>query len=286
MGESDFSFNPQMSRRLLMAGAVGASLAGPHLAMPAEGAPAADGKEVVPTFIRLCGRADGKPAYWVMRGVRYLWSGSREPVPLYNVDMIYVVKFTPGENGEYVCAGQANSYSTDFNGKIIKSFINPLTGKEESFWTGSPYPPLYYIFKPDGQRVYKPSSGDEPLALNKMHGAMRFQRGFPDEIVAEEHWIDGYKSDDETPHYSEVAVTYRTKSPKLVLNGASYENVTKTHIISRHWPHGGGETVHAPELMGIYYGRKYLTSEEAYAVPGMKDVEIVGPGTFKQLAEF
>jgi hypothetical protein len=282
------SYNHDISRRFLVASAVGvsaAAVAGKHFATATE-APGVNNKELAPTFARLLGRADGKSAYWVMRGVRYLWTGSREPVPLYNVDMLTVVKFTPTENGEYLVGTLENSYSTDFNGKIIKSFINPLTNKEESFWTGSPYPPTYYTLKPDGQRVHKASGGDAALTLEKMQGTVRFQRGFPGEIVVEDRWNDAFKTEDGTPHYAEVAVHYRTESPKLILNGASYENVTKTHVISRHWPHEGGETVHAPQLLGIYHGRKYHSAEEAYAVPGVKDVEIVGPGTLKQIAEF
>jgi hypothetical protein len=276
-----------LSRRLLMAGAVGsaAAVAGARLTMAAETAPESS-KDLLPAFARLLGRADGKPAYWVMRGVRYLWSGSREPVPLYNVDMIYVAKFTPGENGEYLVGTMENSYLTDFNGKIIKSFTNPLTGQEEALATGSPNPPAYNILKPDGQRVHKPSASDAAISMEKSEGTVRFQRGFPGEIVIVEDRWHSYKSKDGSPNYAEVSIHHRTESPKLILNGASYENVTKTYVATRNWPHGGGETLHAPELLGIYHARKYLSSEEAYAVPGVKDIEIVGPGTLKQIAEF
>jgi hypothetical protein len=282
------SLNGFLSRRRLLAAPAAlssASATGKNSPITSEAR--GEGKNITTEFVRLCGRTDGVSAYWVMRGVRYLWTGSREPAPLYNVDMLTVMNFKRQDNGDYLVGILENSYSTDIQtGKIIDSFINPLTGKEESFWVGSPYPPLYTVLTADGQKMHKNSVGDKSIDYDRGHGALRFQRGFPGEIVVEDRDNATFKSTDGSPHYADLSITYRAQSPRLITGGAGYENVTKTHIITRHWPHGGGETVHAPQLMGIYYGRKYYTAEEAYAVPGVKDVEVMGPGTLKQIAEF
>ncbi len=289
MDSSDFSLNNSVSRRFLMAGAVGMSAAaamGHSIAASAKSTPAIGDEDLTATFVKLNGRADGKPAYWVTRGVRYLWTGSREPVPLYHVDTITVPKFTARGNGEYEAAILENSYATDLTtGKIITTFLNPLTGKEEPFVAAALLSGKYTLTA-KGENIKEDAAGDKVTGVQSTRGGIRFMRGFPGEIVIEERSNSSFGSENGIPHYADLVAQFRTESSKLDKTGVSYKKVTKTFVISRHWPHGGAETVYAPQIVGIYHGRKYLTSEEAYAIPGVKETDVLTPGTLKQMAEF
>ncbi len=276
-----------LARRDLLASA-GALASGMSL-LAAKGAFAKEegnlGAPAGPDYGRLRASLDGRPAYWLSRGVKYAISDF-EIMPIHGFNMLEGISCTPQTDGGYLFRIFEAPYASDLDtGSVIDVFTNPLTGKEVSIPHIQPLS-LFYAVDQAGNLTIP--SGDPRLGKVEFSGFVQSRRSFSSEVLSEERFVTrspARENSSEKPVLTEL-INYTGAASSLNEDGVLFTQARKSIVVFRNGLDGPRKGGYPPMLLALYEGLKFMSIDEAVQETGETQMERTHPGFLKQLAKF
>lgn len=237
-------------------------------ALPATAATSAAGN-VVDDYVRLRTHADGRPAWWLSRGTRYLLADF-QLTPLHAMNMASAVVADRKDDGSFVVRTLEGSYSTDLeSAELIDGFVNPSTGARVPL-ASSPPVVVTYQYHSDGRMTYP--VGAPPRPGTEMRGALAHRAAFGGAVSIEERFSVR----------TQTATTTSNLGEQIVFRAGS-EGSTKTVVVMRNWPYGQEQSF---LLLAVYEGRRFDSFEAFMDEIGAARLDTAQPGFRQRLADY
>jgi hypothetical protein len=230
-------------------------------------------------YVKIRTRNDGKPVYWLSRGVKYLLADYRL-TPLHGFNMVSSVVADKMADGGFTVRTLEAAVAVDLTGmKVTSSFFNPLTKTDENIPATAPMV-VAYDFALDG--IMTLPANDPRRAKSDFSGQIAVRTGMTDHITIEERFVIRPK-DGGASALSEV-ITYTAEHATWQEASSAYTQARKSLAVLRNWNFGGGDT--SAMLLSTYDGRKFMTLNELLAEIGAENIERAHPGFTQKLTGF
>jgi len=234
---------------------------------------------------RLRASLDGRPAYWLSRGVKYALSDF-EITPIHGFTMLEGIVYTPQPDGGHLFRIFEAPYASDLEtGEVIDVYTNPLTGKQVPIPHVQPLS-LFYSVDQAGNLFIAPS--DPRIGKVEFSGYVQARRSFSTEVLSEERFVTRTPApagSSAKPVLSEL-INYTGVASSLSDNGDRYAEAGKSIVVFRNGLDGPTLGGYPPVLLALYEGLKFSSFEDAVRETGKNQMDHTHPGFLERLAEF
>lgn len=255
-------------------------------------------------YARLRASLDGRPAYWLARGVKYALSDF-EITPIHGFAMLEGIAYVPQPDGTHLFRIYEAPYATDLaTGEVINEFTNPLTGDAVPIPHVQPLSLLYAVDQA-GNLTIPPD--DPRIGRVEFSGFVQSRRGFSSDVLMEERFVTRSPAPPESgsgsgagsevgsgsgsgagmvekPALTEL-INYTGAASSLREDGALFAEARKSIVVFRNGLDGPVTSGYPPMLLALYEGLKFLSFDDAVRETGETQMERTHPG-FLQLATF
>ena len=286
--ESIKNTTEQMSRRDLLASAGLLASVMPLLtetATAAEGAGARN-TDIVLETARIRARLDGRPAYWLARGIKYALSGF-EMIPLHGFNMLAGIACSALPDGGQLFRMFEAPYATDLKtGEATNVFTNPLTDADIPIPHIQPLT-LFYGLDQAGKVFIGPGDPRIGTAV-EFDGSLQARQGIGSDVLLVERFVTRSPApagSSEKPVLSEL-INHIGLGPSLSEDGAYFAEARSSIVVLRNGLEGPEIDGYPPMLLALYEGQKFLSMDDAVRQTGEAQMERTHPGFLERLAKF
>ena len=263
-----------------------ALLAGPEMSSSAVAQPdRASGANAGVNYARLRASLDGRPAYWLSRGVKYALSDF-EITPIHGFAMLEGIAYTPQPDGRHLFRIFEAPYATDLaTGAVIDVYTNPLTGAAVPIPHVQPLSLLYAVDQ-IGNLTIPPD--DPRIGKVDFSGFVQPRHSFSADVLSEERFVTrspAAESTSEKPALTEL-INYSGVASSLSEDGNLYAEARKSIVVFRNGLDGPNIGGYPPVLLALYEGLKFLSFDNAVQETGETQMERTHPGFLERLAKF
>ncbi len=236
-------------------------------------------------YARLRASLDGRPAYWLSRGVKYALSDF-EITPIHGFNMLEGIACDSQPDGTYLFRIFEAPYASDLaTGEVINVFANPLTGEDVPIPHVQPLS-LFYAVDSEGNLTIPPV--DPRLGRVEFSGFVESRQSFSSEVLSEEHFVTRMpppQGSDEKPVLSEL-INYAAANTSLHDDNSMFTEARKSIVVFRNGLNGPNTGGYPPMLLALYEGFKFLSYDDAVRETGEAQMERTHPGFLDRLAKF
>ena len=236
-------------------------------------------------YARLRASLDGKPAYWLSRGVKYALSDF-EITPIHGFSMLEGIVCEPTPAGGHLFRIFEAPYASDLEtGEVIEMYTNPLTGAQVPIPHVQPLS-LFYAVDQEGNLYIPPS--DPRIGKVEFNGFIQARKSFSTDILSEERFVTRSPSSEgssEKPTLTEL-INYTGVASSLSENGDGYAEARKSIVVFRNGLDGPDLGGYPPILLALYEGLKFFSFDDAVQETGETQMERTHPGFLQQLSQF
>ncbi len=248
-------------------------------------------------YARLRASLNGRPAYWLARGVKYALSDF-EITPIHGFAMLEGIAYVPQPGGSHLFRIFEAPYATDLvTGEVIDVYTNPLTGDAVPIPHVQPLSLLYAVDQV-GNLTIPPD--DPRLGRVEFSGFVQSRRGFSSDVLMEERFVTRSPAPPESgsgsgagsgagmgekPALTEL-INYTGAASSLREDGALFAEARKSIVVFRNGLDGPVTSGYPPMLLALYEGLKFLSFDDAVRETGETQMERTHPGFLERLATF
>jgi hypothetical protein len=236
-------------------------------------------------YARLRASLDGRPAYWLSRGVKYALSDF-EITPIHGFNMLEGIVYEPQADGSHLFRIFEAPYASDLDtGEVIDVYTNPLTGE------AVPIPhinPLSLFYAVDGSGNLTIPADDPRIGKVEFSGFVQPRQSFSTEVLSEERFVTRSPAPPgslEKPALTEL-INYTGAASSLSDNGDLFAEARKSIVVFRNGIDGPVASGYPPMLLALYEGLKFLSFDDAVQEAGELQMERTHPGFLERLEKF
>ncbi len=242
--------------------------------------------DIVLETARIRARLDGRPAYWLARGIKYALSDF-QMIPLHGFNMVAGIACSALPDGSQLFRMFEAPYATDLKtGEATDVFANPLTDAEIPIPHIQPLT-LFYGLDQAGKVFIGPGDPRVGTAV-EFSGSMQARQSIGSDVMLEERFVTRSPAppgSSEKPVLSEL-INHTGSGPSLSEDGAFFAEARSSIVVLRNGLEGPAVGGYPPMLLALYEGRKYLSMDDALREGGEAQMEETHPGFLERLAEF